>query len=191
MISSRPGWLVGAAVAVLLGGWQLNPAPAFADPEVQPAQPQSQTPPDQQLHNITYRARVDGVSRGAAISYLAEGGKTQLANPTMVPGRTFEAQTVLPTTDVANIRLSIEWPYSANLHCEILIDDQVAAQADDFIGPKLTPQKDDPDYGALTCEAPVAGVANPVPPDPNAPPPPPPAEGAPPADAPPPPPPAG
>lgn len=143
------------AAAAAVGCGQMLPAAASADDI---------------LHNVVYRARVDGVSRGATITYAAEGGQTQTANPTMLPGRVFEANTVLPASGVATMRVSIQWPYSANLHCEILIDDAVVAQADDFIAPRVLPQKDDPDYGALTCEAPVSGVANLVPPDPNAPP---------------------
>ena len=133
------------------------------------ADPETTTPPtpavdpaaaaDQEvLHNIIYRARVDGVSRGAMITYAAEGDQTQTANPTMVPGRIFEANTVLPASQRANMRVSIEWPYSANLRCEILVDDAVVAQAEDFIAPRITPNRDDPDYGALTCEAPVSGA---------------------------------
>ena len=54
--------------------------------------------------------------------------------------------------------ISIQWPYSANLHCEILVDDQLFAQADQFIGPKLTPARDDPDYGAMHCGAPLSNA---------------------------------
>jgi hypothetical protein len=170
MSSTKRGWLAAAAVAVVAFGSQLIPATAFAEPdgtetELQPA------PEAEVLHNIVYRARIDGVSRGATITYTAEGDQVQTANPTMVPGRIFEANTVLPTSGVANMRVAIDWPYSANLHCEILVDDAVVAQADDFIAPRVTPQRNDPDYGAITCEAPVSGVANPMPPDPNAPPP--------------------
>ena len=43
------------------------------------------------------------------------------------------------------MQVSIQWPYSANLHCEILVDDAIVAQADQFIAPRLTPDKDDPD----------------------------------------------
>ena len=89
----------------------------------------------------------------------------------MVPGRIFEANTVLPASQRANMRVSIEWPYSANLRCEILVDDAMVAQAEDFIAPRITPNREDPDYGALTCEAPVSGAANPIPADPAAPPP--------------------
>ena len=56
------------------------------------------------------------------------------------------------------MRISIQWPYSANLHCEILVDDQLYAQADQFIGPKLTPARDDPDYGAMNCGAPLSNA---------------------------------
>lgn len=171
------GWIAAAALATVMGGSQSIPAVALADPAADEQSNVAPAPGDEVLHNITYRARVDGVSRGATITYAAEGGQTQTANPTMVPGRTFEAMTVLPESGVANMRVSIQWPYSANLHCEILVDDVVVAQADDFISPRFLPQKDDPDYGALTCEAPVGGVPNTVPPDLNAPP----ADAAPPA----------
>jgi hypothetical protein len=150
------------ASAVVLS--QLIPASALADPPGAP-QPNPVAQGDDVLHNITYRARVDGVSRGATVTYAAEGDQTQTANPTMVPGRVFEANTVLATSKQANMRVSIEWPYSANLTCEILVDDALVAKAEDFIAPRVLPVKDDPDYGALTCEAPVGGVPNVVPPD--------------------------
>jgi hypothetical protein len=170
MSSTKRGWLAMAAVAVVAVGSQLIPAAALAEPDG--TETELQPVPEQEvLHNIVYRARIDGVSRGATITYAAEGDQVQTANPTMVPGRTFDVNTVLPASGVANMRVAIEWPYSANLHCEILVDDAVVAQADDFIAPRVLPQRDDPDYGAITCEAPVRGVANPIPADPNAPPP--------------------
>jgi hypothetical protein len=163
MSSPKHGWLAIAAVAAVAVGSQLTPATALADPQGQPQQ--------ELLHNITYRARVDGVARGATIRYAAEGNQFQSANPTMVPGRIFEANTVLPGSQQASMKVSIEWPYSVNLHCEILVDDVLVAQADDFIAPRFMPARDDPDYGALTCEAPVSGAANTIAPDPAAPPP--------------------
>jgi hypothetical protein len=170
---TKRGWLVTAAVATVGASAQLIPATALADPNAAPTGPETDvqpTPGDQLLHNITYRARIDGVVRGATIRYAAEGNQFQSANPTMVPGRIFEANTVLPGSQQASMKVSIEWPYSVNLHCEILVDDVLVAQADDFIGPRFMPARDDPDYGALTCEAPVSGVANTIPPDPAAPP---------------------
>jgi hypothetical protein len=169
MSSTKRGWSTMAVVAVVAVGSQLIPATALAQPDATGTEPQP-APEQEVLHNIIYQARIDGVSRGATITYTAEGDQIQTANPTMVPGRTFEANTVLPASGVANMRVAIEWPYSANLHCEILVDDAVVAQADDFIAPRVLPQRDDPDYGTITCEAPVSGIANPIPPDPNAPP---------------------
>lgn len=164
-----------AVSAVLLAGTQLTPSIALADPQPpapqpeMPAQPESQPQPDQGLlHNITYRARIDGVSRGATITYTDQGDRVQTTTPTMTPGRVFEVNTVLPASKTATMRVAVDWPYSANLHCEILLDDQLVAQADDFAAPRLTPDKQDPDYGSLSCEAPVGGT--PAPGDPAAPP---------------------
>jgi hypothetical protein len=78
--------------------------------------------------------------------------------------------TVLPASGTASMRISIEWPYSANLTCEILVDDALVSKAENFIAPRVLPVKDDPYYGALTCEAPVSGVPNPVVPEGGVPP---------------------
>jgi hypothetical protein len=169
----RRGLTAGAAATAAIGGFQLSSAVALADPEG-PPQPVAQESPEV-LHNVVYRARIDGVSRGATITYSAEGDQTQTANPTMVPGRVFEVNTVLPETGVATMKVSVQWPYSANLHCEVLVDDQIVAQADDFVAPRFLPQ--DPDYATLTCEAPVAAAAAPPPTEPA-----PPVAPAPPAD---------
>ena len=159
----KRGCTTAAALAALLAGSQLIPATVLADPEGPPPPEPAAQGEQEVLHNIIYRARVDGVSRGATISYAAEGDQTQTANPTMIPGRIFEANTVLAASKQANMRVSVEWPYSANLTCEILVDDALVAKAEDFIAPRVVPVKDDPDYGALTCEAPVSPRARPRP----------------------------
>lgn len=130
-----------SAAALTLGitSAQLMPAAAVAD----------------DLHNVTYRARVDGIARGALITYKINDTQVSSADPTMLPGRTFEANAVLTDPTLAGMQISIQWPYSANLHCEILVDDALVAQADTFIAPRLTPARDDPDYGALECGAPL------------------------------------
>ena len=61
----------------------LTPALAIAD---------DQAP---QQHNVTYRARVDGIARGALISYRISDTQVNSANPTMLPGRTFEALAII------------------------------------------------------------------------------------------------
>jgi hypothetical protein len=170
MSLTERGWIITAALATLIVGSQLIPASALADPEGPPLpDPVAQSDPGV-LRNIVYRARVDGVSRGVTVTYAAEGDQIQTANPTMIPGRIFEVNTVLPETGTANMRISIEWPYSANLACEILVDDAMVAKAEDFIAPRVLPVKDDPDYAALTCEAPVSGVPDPIPPEGEVPP---------------------
>jgi hypothetical protein len=135
--------IVAAPFAALLVA-QLTPAIAHAD---------------QVLHNITYRARIDGVSRGATIVYNISDSDVETANPTMLPGQTFEANTVLSDPQHAGMQISIRWPYTANLHCEILVDDAVTAQADEFIAPRLLPQSNDPGYGVMPCGGQLANAA--------------------------------
>ena len=151
---------LGGSLALLVGGGQLTAATALADDpqqnqqqDQQQGQQQPQQQQQQQLHNVTYRARVDGLSRGALITYKINDTQVQTADPTMLPFRTFEAQAVLADPKQAGMQVSIRWPYSANLHCEILVDDATTAQADDFVAPRLTPASDDPGYGTLVCGA--------------------------------------
>jgi hypothetical protein len=77
------------------------------------------------------------------------------AQPTMLPGQTFEVNAVLADPKLAGMQISIDWPYGSNLHCEILVDDQIVAQADQFIAPRLLRPKNDPLYGILQCGAPL------------------------------------
>lgn len=152
MSSAKYVWGALPALAGLLTGALLIPAAAQADPE---APPQVEPLPDQQLHNVTYRARIDGVSRNATIAYKIDDANINTADPSMLPGRIFEATGVVSNPEAAGMAVRIDWPYSANLHCEILVDDQVVAQADTFVAPRLTRPKDDPNYGSLPCGAPL------------------------------------
>ncbi|MGV0744753.1 hypothetical protein [Mycolicibacterium sp. XJ870] len=178
MSSTKYAWGVSAVLAGLLTGAQLIPAAALADPVVTP-EPQVEPQPGQQLHNVTYKARIDGVSRNATIVYKIDDSQVNTADPTMLPGRMFEATGVVSDPQLAGMTVRIDWPYSANLHCEILVDDQMVAQADTFVAPRLTPQRDDPGYGSLPCGASLDNGADAmIPADPALPPP---AEPAPPA----------
>jgi hypothetical protein len=196
MSANKRGWAAASAVTVLLCGAQLLPASAQADPDVPPGPDVSQQsadappgPPEKPFadlgpgpYNVTYQARVDGVSRGATISYAMADDQVNTANPTMIPGRTFEATGVVSQAQKAGMQVSIQWPYSASLHCEILIDDQVVAEAEQFVAPRLTPQHDDPGYGVLSCGTVTnfpTGNTTPVDAQPgDEPPPPPPADAA-------------
>jgi hypothetical protein len=148
------GWITAAALATLIVGSQF-PAPAQADPEIPPqTEPAAQGDPGV-LHNVIYRARADGTSRGAVVAYKADDANVNSEQPTLLPGSTFEANTVMSDPKLAGMTVSIDWPYGSNLHCEILVDDQIVAQADQFIAPRLFRVKDDPMYGTLQCGAPL------------------------------------
>jgi hypothetical protein len=157
MSPTKRGWLAIAAIAVVGAGAQLSPAIALADPAPGP-QTEVQPPPpagDGLLHNITYRARADGTSRGAVVAYKIDDTNVNSEQPTLLPGSTFEVNTVLADPKQAGMQVSIQWPYGSNLHCEILADDQIVAQADQFIAPRLFHPRDDPLYGVLQCGAPL------------------------------------
>jgi hypothetical protein len=155
MSLTERGWITTAALATFVVGSQLTPVHALADPEAPPQpSPAAQGDPGL-LHNITYRARADGTSRGAVVAYKIDDANVNSEQPTLLPGITFEVHTVLSDPKLAGMTVSIEWPYGSNLHCEILVDDQIMAQADQFIAPRLFRVKDDPLYGTLQCGAPL------------------------------------
>jgi hypothetical protein len=141
-------WIAIVAMAAVGAGSPLALPSASAD-----------NPPAGDSHNITYRARIDGVSRGLTITYNRTETEVETANPTVLPGETFEANAVLTDPKKAGMEISIRWPYTANLHCEILVDDEITAQADDFIKPRLLPQSNDPGYGVMPCGAALANAA--------------------------------
>jgi len=155
MSSTKPGWLAIAAVAMIGTGAQLIPATALADPNTGPQTEVQPAPGEEVLHNIIYRARADGTSRGAVVAYKMDDQNVNSAQPTMLPGQTFEVNAVLADARLAGMLISIQWPYGSNLHCEILVDDQIVARADQFIAPRLLRPKDDPLYGVLQCGAPL------------------------------------
>lgn len=144
MTATSRASVAAALVLATVGTSQLLPATAWADPE--PA-------PEPTLHNVTYRARVDGVARGATVSYRFDDTQVQTADPTMLPGRVFEATGVVSDPALAGMVVAVEWPYGANLHCEILVNDEIVAQADDFVAPRALPVRDDPFFGSLQCGA--------------------------------------
>ncbi|MGB5149211.1 MAG: hypothetical protein WBN99_04310 [Mycobacterium sp.] len=168
---TRRAGVAGAAAVALLFAAQLVAGPAHAEP-AQPAQPGVPGMPEPApglLHNVTYRARADGTSRGAVVAYKADDHNVNSEQPILLPGQTFEVNTVLSDPNLAGMELSIQWPYLSNLHCEVLVDDQIIAQADQFIGPRLFLDRDDPLHGVLQCGAPLdnpAAGAIPTVPDP-------------------------
>jgi hypothetical protein len=159
-------WIAAAALTTAVVGSQLIPATAWADPQDPPPPDPAASNEPGLKHNITYRARADGTSRGAVVAYKIDDSNVNSEQPTLLPGITFEVNTVLTDPKLAGMTVSIEWPYGSNLHCEILVDDQIVAQADQFIAPRLFHVKDDPLYGTLQCGAaldtPGAGATAPT-----------------------------
>ena len=131
-------WMPIAAMTLIVAGSQISPATARAE-----------------LHNITYRARIDALTTGSQASFVTNGGQTNTTGLPTMPGNMFEANTVLPDPQDAGMRIVLHFPYSANVHCEIDVDDNVFVQVDQMVRPALG--NSDPMNGALQCGAPLPG----------------------------------
>ena len=158
-VTKRSAIALVAAAALAVAAPAIVPM-ALADPGADTQSDVAPAPGDGLLHNVTYRARADGTSRGAVVAYKIDDTNVNSDQPTLLPGATFEVNTVLSDPKLAGMTVSIEWPYGSNLHCEILVDDEIVAQADQFIAPRLFRVKDDPLYGTLQCGA---ALDNPAP----------------------------
>jgi hypothetical protein len=106
-----------------------------------------------ELHNITYIARVDGVAPGSQATFVTNDNQTNTAALSTVPGNAFQANTVLADPHRAGMQVAVRWPYSANVHCEIDVDDNVAVRVDQVVHP--APGSTDPMNGVLPCGAPL------------------------------------
>jgi hypothetical protein len=136
MSSTKYRWTTIAALTGAAVSSQLTPAPARAD-----------------LHNITYIARIDGLAPGGQATFVTNNNQTNSASLGAMPGDSFQANTVLDDPTKAGMQVSIKWPYSANVHCEIDVDDNVATQVDQFVKP--TAGNTGPMNGVLPCGAPL------------------------------------
>ena len=125
-----------AALTVVAAGSQLSPAIARAD-----------------LHNITYRARIDAVTTGSQATFVINGSQTNTTGLSSMPGNVFEANTVLPDPKQAGMQIVLHWPYSANVHCEIDVDDNVFTQLEQLVRP--VPGNAGPANDVLQCGAPL------------------------------------
>ena len=84
---------------------------------------------------------------------MINGGQTNTTGLPSMPGNVFEANTVLPDPAQAGLRIVLHFPYSANVHCEIDVDDNVFTQVDQMVRP--APGSSDPLNGTLQCGAPL------------------------------------
>ncbi|AXN43581.1 hypothetical protein DSM43518_00521 [Mycobacterium marinum] len=130
-------WVSIAAVLAAAVGPGLAPDVARADPPG--------------AHTITYIAKVDApISSGRAI-YMVNDTYTATA-PLSATGREFTTTTMLADPAKAGMQVSIPWPYSGNVHCEIDVDNHIVAQVDQFVA--STPGNGDPNsYGVVSCGA--------------------------------------
>jgi hypothetical protein len=132
-MATKHSWI---AVAAAVACAQLIPATARAD-----------------LHNITYVARVDGVAPGSVATFITAENQTNMAQLGALPGNSFQANAVLPDPHHAGMQVAVKWPYSANVHCEIDVDDKVFVQVDQVAHP--APGSTDPMNGIVACGAPL------------------------------------
>jgi hypothetical protein len=133
---SATSYFAFAVAAAAAAGMQLGPAIARAD-----------------LHNITYVARVDGLAPGSQATFITGDKQTNMAQLSTVPGNAFEADAVLADPHQAGMQVSVRWPYSVNVHCEIDVDHNVFIQVDQVVRP--APGNSDPMSGVLSCGAPL------------------------------------
>jgi hypothetical protein len=136
MSFTRHRWTAIAAVVVVTVSAHLTPAVARAE-----------------LHNITYIARVEGVAPGSQATFVINDNQISTAPLSTVPGNGFQANTVLADPHRAGMQVAVRWPYSANVHCEIDVDDNVAVQVDQVVHP--VPGSTAPMNGVLPCGAPL------------------------------------
>jgi hypothetical protein len=129
-------WAAVATATVVAAGGQSVPAIARAD-----------------LHNITYVARIEGVAPGSQATFVTGDNQTNTAPLSGLPGNAFQAEAVLGDPHQAGMRVSVRWPYSANAHCEIDVDNNVFTQVDGVVRP--APGNSDPMNGVLACGAPL------------------------------------
>jgi hypothetical protein len=129
------------AATVVVAGAQALPATASAD-----------------LHNITYVARVDGVAPGSVATFITADNQTNMAQLGALAGNSFQANAVLPDPSHAGMQIAVKWPYSANVHCEIDVDDKALIQVDEVARP--APGSTDPMNGVVACGA---ALPNPAP----------------------------
>ncbi|OBJ71668.1 hypothetical protein [Mycobacterium sp. 1274756.6] len=141
---------LGCAAALLAA---VTAPAALADPT------ETEPPTEPELHNITYTARIDGVAPGGQATFRTQDGQTNEAPLSALPGREFEAQTVLADPADAALQVRLQWPYSANVFCQITVDDVVAVQRTEFV--TTAPGADDPDAGTLSCAGPAQPPAEP------------------------------
>ncbi|MEB3024091.1 hypothetical protein [[Mycobacterium] crassicus] len=139
-VNLRLSAAIATAVAVL-GCGQLLPAPAAAAEE---------------LHNVTYIARVDAWTTGSVVTFMRNDTETASADLDGFGGP-FEANTVMSDPSKAGMVIRLRFPTTANVHCEIKVDDVTTVKSDRFVN--TWGNTNDPHTGAMLCGALISSMA--------------------------------
>ncbi|MBS9533045.1 hypothetical protein KIH27_05510 [Mycobacterium sp. M1] len=129
------------AAALLVGATQLSPAPASAANE---------------MHNVTYIAKVDAWTTGSVVTFMRTDTETASADLDGF-GAPFEANTVMADPSRAGMVIRLRFPATANVHCEIKVDDVVTVKSDRFVN--TWGNTNDPHVGAMLCGALITSMA--------------------------------
>lgn len=133
--------VAAATTAILLGCGQLIPVPAAAADE---------------LHNVTYIAKVDAWSSGNVVTFMRNDTETASADLDGF-GAPFEANTVMADPSKAGMVIRLRFPTTATVHCEIKVDDVTTVKSERFIN--TWGNTNDPHTGAMLCGALISSMA--------------------------------
>ncbi|OBJ30290.1 hypothetical protein [Mycolicibacter heraklionensis] len=130
-----------ATTAAVLGCGQLIPASAAAEDE---------------LHNVTYIAKVDAWSSGNVVTFMRNDTETSSADLDAF-GTPFEANTVMSDPSKAGMVIRLRFPTTATVHCEIKVDDVTTVKSERFVN--TWGNTNDPHTGAMLCGALISSMA--------------------------------
>ncbi|MGV0750925.1 hypothetical protein [Mycolicibacter heraklionensis] len=133
--------VAAATTAAVLGCGQLIPAPAAAADE---------------LHNVTYIAKVDAWSSGNVVTFMRNDTETASADLDAF-GTPFEANTVMADPSKAGMVIRLRFPTTATVHCEIKVDDVTTVKSERFVN--TWGNTNDPHTGAMLCGALISSMA--------------------------------
>src|SRR6185437_6728434 len=74
-------------------------------------------------HHLHRASRRRGA--GSTATFITADNQTNMAQLSTMPGSAFQANAVLPDPHHAGMQVAVKWQYSANVHCEIDVDDKV------------------------------------------------------------------
>ena len=95
-VTKRSALALVAATALVVAAQVITPS-ALADPGADTQSDVAPAPADGLQHNVTYRARADGTSRGAVVAYKMDDSNVNSDQPTLLPGARSRSTRSCPT----------------------------------------------------------------------------------------------